>query len=110
MSESDPFQLDLAPDPGPMEFEGELFEWRGPSPYHYIRVPPQISDDLRELSPMLTYGWGVIPVSARIGETDFTTSLFPKDGGYLLPIKDAVRKREGLVLGDAVTVALTIRP
>ena len=92
-----------------MEFVGELFEWRGPSPYHYIRVPPDICDDLRELSPMLTYGWGVIPVTVRIGESEFTTSLFPKDGGYLVPVKDVVRRGEGLVLGDAVAVEMSIR-
>ena len=38
---------------------------------------------------MATYGWGVIPVVARIGDVEFETSLFPKDGGYLLPLKDA---------------------
>ena len=48
----------------------------------------------------VSYGWGVIPVTVRIGEHEFTTSLFPKDGGYLVPIKDMVRKAEGLVLGD----------
>lgn len=101
-------QFDLTPDTGPMEFVGELFEWRGPSPYHYIRVPPQISEELRELSPLLTYGWGVIPVTVRIGESEFTTSLFPKDGGYLVPIKDAIRKGEGLVIGDDVPVELAI--
>ena len=93
-----------------MGFVGELFEWRGPSPYHYIRVPPDIADQLRELSPMLTYGWGVIPVTVRIGESEFTTSLFPKDGGYLLPIKDKIRKGEGLVIGDDVAVELSINP
>jgi len=92
-----------------MEFVGEMFEWRGPAPYHYIRVPADISEDLRELSPLLTYGWGVIPVTVRIGESEFTTSLFPKDGGYLVPIKDAIRRGEGLVIGDEVSVELEIR-
>jgi hypothetical protein len=58
---------------------------------------------------MATYGWGVIPVSARIGEVVFDTSLFPKDGGYLLPLKNAVRKPQGLTAGDEVTVVMTVR-
>ena len=58
---------------------------------------------------MATYGWGVIPVAARIGDVDFTTSLFPKDGGYLLPLKDAVRKPSGITVGDEVTVEMTIK-
>ena len=65
--------------------------------------------DLHALSPVVTYGWGVIPVTVRIGEHEWTTSLFPKDEGYLVPIKDAVRKGEGLVLGEAVLVEMTIR-
>ncbi len=56
------------------------------------------------MAALATYGWGVIPVEARIGEIVFTTSLFPKDGGYLLPLKDAVRKPQGLSAGDEVTV------
>ena len=52
---------------------------------------------------MATYGWGVIPVIARIGEIDFETSLFPKDGGYLLPLKVAVTRPQGIRPGDDVT-------
>ncbi len=50
----------------------------------------------------------MIPVSARIGHTTFTTSLFPKDGRYLVPLKDAVRLAEGVSVDDMVTVLLTI--
>ena len=53
---------------------------------------------------MLTYGWGVIPVQVRIGDTEWETSLFPKDGCYLVPLKDRVRRAEGLDEGDEVTV------
>ena len=87
-----------------MEFIGELIEWRGPAPYHFIRVPPDVADELHSLAPMLSYGWGVIPVTVRIG----STSLFPKDGGYLVPIKDRIRFGEGLVLADVVSVELAI--
>jgi hypothetical protein len=50
----------------------------------------------------------MIPVSAQIGATRWTTSLFPKDGGYLVPVKAAVRQSEGLVVGDTVLVRLTV--
>jgi hypothetical protein len=91
-----------------MEFIGELIEWRGPAPYHFIRVPPDVADELHSLAPMLSYGWGVIPVTVRIGSSEWTTSLFPKDGGYLVPIKDRIRFAEGLVLADVVSVELAI--
>lgn len=91
-----------------MEFIGELIEWRGPAPYHFIRVPPDVADELHSLAPMLSYGWGVIPVTVRIGSSEWTTSLFPKDGGYLVPIKDRIRFAEGLVLADVLSVELAI--
>jgi len=91
------------------EFSGEMWPWRGPAPYHFITVPAEVSSVIGELSSVLTYGWGVIPVTVRIGDTDFSTSLFPKDGGYALPIKDAVRQAEELTDGDEVDVELTVR-
>jgi Domain of unknown function (DUF1905) len=90
-------------------FSGTVVEWRGPSPYFFVPVPAEESADIREVAAMATYGWGVIPVEARIGGVTFETSLFPKDGGYLLPVKDAVRRPNGLTAGDGVTVELTVR-
>ena len=90
-------------------FSGRVIEWRGPSPYFFVPVPAAESADIREVAAMATYGWGVIPVEARIGEVTFETSLFPKDGGYLLPVKGAVRKPQGISAGDDVTVEVTVR-
>lgn len=90
-------------------FTGRVIEWRGPSPYYFVPVPDEESADIREVAALASYGWGVIPVEARIGEVVFTTSLFPKDGGYLLPLKNAVRKPQGLAADDEVTVAMTVR-
>ncbi len=61
------------------------------------------------MASLVTYGWGAIPVSVRIGETAWTTSLFPRNGRYLLPLKDAVRMAEDLALGDTVDVELIIQ-
>ena len=91
-----------------LEFTAPVFEWRGPAPYHFLAVPEDEADQIRETAAFVTYGWGMIPVRGRIGKTDFTTSLWPKDGGYVVPIKDAVRKPERLALGDQVTVQLII--
>ena len=86
------------------EFTGRIFEWRGPAPYYYVALPDEDSADLKEASAMLTYGWGVIPVQVRIGDTEWETSLFPKDGCYLVPLKGRVRRAEGLDEGDEITV------
>ena len=92
-----------------LEFSGEIIYWRGPSPFHFVAVPDEQSAAIEAVSSVVTYGWGVIPAEGRIGGTDFTTALFPKDGGYLVPLKDAVRKAEGLAIGDDVEVTLVIR-
>ena len=90
-------------------FTSRVIEWRGPSPYHFVPVPDEESADIREVAAMATYGWRVVPVRARIGEVVFETSLFPKNGGYLLPLKNAVRRPQGLSTGDDVTVEMTVR-
>ncbi len=90
-------------------FTNRTIEWRGPAPYYFLPVPEDQAAEIREVAALATYGWGVIPVVARIGETDFETSLFPKDGGYLLPLKNAVRTPHGIGTGDEVTVGLTVR-
>lgn len=90
-------------------FTGRVIEWRGPSPYYFVPVPDEECVDIREVAAMASYGWGVIPVDARVGEVAFSTSLFPKDGGYLMPLKDSVRKPQSLSAGDEVTVEMTVR-
>ncbi len=97
----DPAGIDL-------DFTGDLWHWRGPSPYYFVTVPAEDSLDLHAVSRAVTYGWGMIPVRARIGATEWETSLFPKDGLYVVPVKDAVRRAEGLDEGDTITVRLTV--
>ena len=91
-----------------IDFEGEIFYWRGPSPFHFVAVPPEQSGEIESVAALVTYGWGVIPVTATISATTWTTSLFPKDGLYLVPIRAAVRKERGLVLGDRVEITLDL--
>ena len=91
-----------------LEFSGQVWFWRGPSPYHFVTVPDDESAELQETAAAVTYGWGMIPVEARIGATRWTTSLFPKNGGYVVPLKDLVRNAEGIDVGDTVTVRLAV--
>lgn len=90
-----------------LEFSGEIWQWRGPAPFYFVSVPEGASLDLRAMSAELSYGWGCIPVRARIGGTGWETSLMPKDGLYVVPLKVAVRRAEGVDEGDTVTVRLT---
>ncbi len=92
-----------------IEFAGELWYWRGPSPFRFITVPDEACVELRAVAAVVSYGWGMIPVRVRIGGTVWETSLFPKDGRYIVPVKDVVRGVEGIAEGDIVAVELTIR-
>ncbi|MGH9132589.1 MAG: DUF1905 domain-containing protein [Ilumatobacteraceae bacterium] len=91
-----------------LEFSGEIIHWRGPAPFHFVTVPDEQSAAIEAVASMVTYGWGAIPVKARIGRTDFRTSLFPKGELYLVPVKVAVRRAEQLALGDRVTIRLSL--
>lgn len=91
-----------------IEFTGTIFIWRGPAPWFFVTVPEAQSRDLKAISNLVTYGWGVIPVHVQIGKTRWQTSLFPKDGLYLVPIKASVRKAEKIEEGSTVTIRLEV--
>ncbi|WP_371404914.1 GNAT family N-acetyltransferase [Kribbella sp. NBC_00662] len=90
------------------EFSGEVIEWRGPAPYYFVPVPDEDVAALKEAASAAGHNsWGMLPIRARLGSTEWKTSLWSKDGGYLLPLKDGVRKPRGLDAGDTVDLWLT---
>jgi len=91
-----------------LEFGGEAIEWRGPAPFVFVPVPPDLSAEIKAISNRLTYGWGCIPAIVTIGATEYTTSLFPKDGAYLVPVKVKVQKAESVQVGKMVVVKLEV--
>ena len=93
-----------------IQFRGKIWYWRGPSPYYFVTVPAKQCRDLQVISSLVSYGWGMIPVTAQIGQTEWITSLFPKDGRYIVPLKDSVRDAEQLEAGKQVKVQLMVRP
>ena len=90
-------------------FSGPVFEWRGPAPHHFVEVPPDVADEIAAIASEVSYGRGVIPATLVLGATTFTTSLFPREGGYLVPLKLAVRRAERVEVGDVVALELEIR-
>lgn len=92
-----------------LEFSGKLWFWEGPAPWYFVTVPAQQCLDLKAASKLVTYGWGMIPVRVWVGETEWKTSLFPKEDHYIVPVKASVRKAEQLEEGHNVTVRLEIR-
>ena len=90
-------------------FKAKMWEWRGPAPFYFMSLPEQIAQEIQEQSAEITYGWGMIPVTATIGKTTFETSMFRKNGTYVLPIKNLVRLPEALVLDVSYKIHLSIK-
>jgi hypothetical protein len=94
-----------------IEFESEVFRWdaREDSSWYFTAVPPELSEEIREI-PRPYRGFGSVRVRARIGGSEWTTSIFPdaKSGSYVLPLKKAVRDAEGVVDGGILVVRLDV--
>ena len=90
------------------EFSNEIWEWRGPAPFYFVSVPEGQAEEIREAAKVLTYGWGMIPVVATIGQIEFKTSMFAKNGTYVLPLKNVVRLPLKLAAGDTVSVSMVL--
>ncbi len=90
------------------DFIGEVLEWRGPAPHHFVAVPDDADAYLHDHLAELSYGWGCIPARVRVGDAEETTALIPRDGTYLVPLKARLRRAEKLDIGDVVELRLTV--
>jgi hypothetical protein len=97
-----------AEGPESFRFRAPVIYWRGPAPHVFARLPAEVAEGLRALGTRASYGWGCIPVTAEIQGVGFTTSLFPRHGTYLLPLKVAVRRR--IDVGEEVEVEMAVGP
>jgi hypothetical protein len=89
-------------------FSAEVWYWKGPSPFHFVTVPAAGCRDLKAASSVVSYGWGMIPVKARIGSTTWDTSLWPKDGAYIVPLRLSARKAQRIEVGDRIKIQLSV--
>jgi hypothetical protein len=93
-------------------FEAELWMWdaRRVDSWTFVSLPAAVSDEIRELADGPRRGFGSLRVHATVGDTIWTTSIFPdgKRGSYVLPIKRAVRDAEALGIGDVATVTIDL--
>ena len=85
-----------------------VIEWRGPAPFYFAELDSDTSDAIKSQSKNYTYGWGVLYAHGTIGKTHFQSALMPKEGRYLLPLKDSLRKAESIELGSKVKISLVL--
>lgn len=91
-------------------FTAPLWKWKGDSPWHFVTLPFEQADEIDERTAHVQRGFGSVKVKVTVGRTTWTTSLFPatSEQSYILPVKAAVRKAEGLGDGSPVTVLLEL--
>jgi hypothetical protein len=93
-------------------FDAELWIWdaRRADSWTFVSVPVEASEEIRELTAGPRRGFGSVRVRVTVGASTWATSIFP-DGArncYVLPIKRAVRRAEGLDAGDTATVSVEL--
>ena len=91
-----------------VSFETEVIYWRGPSPFFYAPLPASVATEVGHVARQVSYGWGMIPVEAKINGVRFTTALFPKNETYYLPLKTTVRGQAGVTAGDVIAVEMRV--
>jgi hypothetical protein len=93
-----------------MEFQvsNPLIEWRGPAPFYFVAIDEADSKIIKSVAKEYSYGWGVIYVTVTAGKTTWTTAVIPKDGRYLIPMKDAIRSAIKVELGDVAKMKVKL--
>ena len=88
-------------------FTAELWEWEARANWFFVTLPVDAAAEISD-RPMPPRGFGSVPVHATIASSEFDTSIFPSDESFVLPVKRAIRDREGLERGDQVDVELEV--
>ncbi|HQR26240.1 MAG TPA: DUF1905 domain-containing protein [Nocardioides sp.] len=90
-------------------FSAELWEAGAADAWVFLTLPPDVSEEIREV-PRPPRGFGSVRVEVTVGGTTWRTSVFPdaRSGCYVLPVKRAVRQAEDLEVGDTAQVGLVL--
>ena len=90
-------------------FTAPLQRWDGAAAWYFVVLPEGVADEIED-SPINRRGFGSLRVEVEVGDTHWSTSIFPDKGhgSFLLFVKKQVRTREGLLEGDPVSVTLTV--
>ena len=93
------------------EFEAVLWQWQArTASWTFVSLPPEVADEVLDVAGPVTRGFGSVRVEVTVGATTWRTSVFPdaKAGTYVLPIKKAVRRAEGLEPDASLRVELLL--
>lgn len=91
-------------------FSSKVWQYAGPGGWYFISLPQKLSKEIRKTFRSEEAGWGRLTAIARIGNSEWKTAIWfdTKRNTYLLPLKAEIRKKEKLISGKNVKVALFI--
>ncbi|KGM13421.1 DUF1905 domain-containing protein [Cellulomonas bogoriensis] len=93
------------------EFDADLWRWESRTDHWtFVSLPTDVADEILDLAGPVTRGFGSVRVETSVGSSTWRTSIFPDGaaGTYVLPVKRAVREREGLDVGSTAHVQLRL--
>ena len=93
------------------KMKSKVWLYAGPTAWHFITVPKELSEIIKEKHAKKARGFGSLRVRVSVGNTSWDTSIFPdsRSGTYLLPLKAGVRKKEEIFEGDTIALTLDIK-
>lgn len=92
-----------------IEFDAEIWASASVGSWAFVSLPADLADEVRLAGGPPT-AFGSVRVEARLGGSTWRTSVFPdaRSGSYVLPVKAAVRRAEGVDVGDPVHLSLRV--
>ena len=90
-------------------FRAPVWRWKEGS-WRFVTVPDDVSDEVDEAVGDATGGFGSVRVEVTVGTSVWRTSLFPSttEGAFVLPLRKAVRDRQGLADDDLADVTIRL--
>ena len=92
------------------EFSAEPWKHGGAASWHFVSLPDELAKEIRDNFQTEERGWGRLPVTVRVGESEWKTSIFfdTKAKTYFLPLKAELRRKEGLEVGKSLEASIWI--
>lgn len=87
-----------------------VWKYEGAAAWHFVTLPKNISVQIKKNFGAMARGWGSIPVLAKLGQTQWESSLFfdGKREAYLFPLKASVRKKENVLAEQRIEIEFEI--
>ncbi|WP_062464183.1 DUF1905 domain-containing protein [Demequina soli] len=92
------------------QFDATLYLWEATTAtWVFVDLPFDVADEIEDAQHGPRRGFGAVRVEVTVGATTWRTSIFPSQARktFILPVKQAVMKTEGLAPGGAASFRLT---